>query len=85
MMIVMALLFSVICLESFLPLVLWGIASLLLYRNMCWETTLSILVVTWLGGALGYGGCSTVSFVSGINAIVADFSAVGAMSRIVEG
>jgi hypothetical protein len=84
-MIVMTLLFSIICLESFLPLILWGTVSLVLYRNICWETTLSILVITWLGGALGYGSCSTVSFVGSINAIIADFSSVGAMSRIVEG
>lgn len=70
MMIVMTLLFSIICLESFSPLILWGIVSLLFYRNICWETTLSILVVTWLRGALVYGGCSTVSFMGGVNAFL---------------
>ena len=48
----MSLLFSIICLESFVPLILWGLTSFLLFRSICWETTLSILVVTWLGGVI---------------------------------
>ena len=48
----MSLLFSIICLESFVPLILWGLTSFLLFRSICWETTLSLLVVTWLGGVI---------------------------------
>ena len=51
--IVMTILFSIICLESFLPLAFWCFTSLLLFRNVCWETTLSVLVVIWIAGTIG--------------------------------
>jgi hypothetical protein len=50
--VVTSVLFSFICLESFLPLLACGVTSQMCYRSICWETSLSILVVVWLIGAL---------------------------------
>jgi hypothetical protein len=52
--IILAILFSIVCLESFLPLALWGLISLLLFKAICWETTLSVLVLSWLGALIWF-------------------------------
>jgi hypothetical protein len=50
--IIMTILFSVICLESFLPLAVWGLVSLVVFQSICWETTLSVLVSVWVGSVI---------------------------------
>lgn len=48
-MIMMTVLFSLVCLESFL---LWCFGSLLLFRTICWETSLLMMVDIWLGSVV---------------------------------
>jgi hypothetical protein len=50
--IIMTILFSVICLESFLPLAVWGLVSLVVFQSICWETTMSVLVYVWVGSVI---------------------------------
>ena len=50
--IIMTVLFCLICLGSFLPLAIWGVISIMLFNTICWETTLSVMVITWLTGVL---------------------------------
>lgn len=53
--IVMTVIFSIICLGSFLPMALWGLTSLLIFNTICWETTLLVLVLLWLSGVVWSG------------------------------